>query len=166
MAICQAPLPILTPHNNINQVSLSEKMVILSSFQLLWPLCKRALWTWSSVEGGWLTFKRKVTLSISFRKPPVYVCVARVLCICVSIKGLGHLLIQFSHVWLFATPCQASQSITNSQSLLKLVSIESVKPSNHLNFCRPLLPSPSIFPSNMVFLTESVLRIRWQSIGV
>ena len=97
MAICQAPLPILTPHNNINQISLSEKMVMLSSFHLLWPLCKRVLWTWSGVEGGWLTLRRKVTSSTSFRKPPVYICVARVLCICVSIKGLGHLLIQFSH---------------------------------------------------------------------
>ena len=57
--------------------------------------------------------------------------------------------VQFSHVWLFATPwttaCQASLSITNFQSLLKLMSIESVMPSNHLILCRPLLllPNPS-----------------------
>jgi len=69
------------------------------------------------------------------------------------------------HVWLAATPWtaahQASLSITNSWSLLKLVSIESVMPSNHLIFCRPLLP-PSIFPSIRVFSNESVLRIRWR----
>ena len=64
-----------------------------------------------------------------------------------------------------ATPwtaaCQASLSITNSQSLLKLMSIESVMPSNHLVLCHPLLLLPSIFPSIRVFSNESVLRIRW-----
>ena len=69
-----------------------------------------------------------------------------------------------SHVQLFATPwtaaCQVSLSNTNSQSLLILMSIESVMPSNHLIFCHPLLP-PSIFPSVRVFSNESVLRIRW-----
>ena len=69
-----------------------------------------------------------------------------------------------SCVWLFATPWtaahQASLSITNSWSLLKLMSIESVMPSNHLVLCRPLL-QPSIFPSIRVFSNESVLRIRW-----
>ena len=52
-------------------------------------------------------------------------------------------------------------SITNSQSLLKLMSIESVMPSNHLILCHPLLLPPSIFPSVRVFSNESVLRIRW-----
>ena len=70
-----------------------------------------------------------------------------------------------SHIWLFATPWtaarQASLSITNSQSLLKLMSIELVMPSNHLIFCRPLLLPPSIFPSIGVFSNESALRIRW-----
>ena len=55
---------------------------------------------------------------------------------------------------------QASLSITNSQSLLKLMSIESVMPSNHLILCRPLLFPPSIFPSIRVFSNKSVLRIR------
>ena len=68
-----------------------------------------------------------------------------------------------SHVQFFATPwtavSQASISITNSQSLLKFMSIESVMPSNHLILCRPLLLS--IFPSIMVFFNESVLHIRW-----
>ena len=70
-----------------------------------------------------------------------------------------------SRVRLFATPwtaaCQASLSITNSQSLLKLMSIESVMPSNHLILCHPLLLLPSIFPSIRVFPNKSVLHIRW-----
>ena len=69
-----------------------------------------------------------------------------------------------SHVLLFATQwtaaCQASLSITSSQSLFKLMSIESVTPSNHLILCCPLLP-PSIFPSIRVFSNESVFHIRW-----
>ena len=69
-----------------------------------------------------------------------------------------------SHVWLFVTPwtaaCQASLSITNSQSLLKLMSIESVMPCNHLILCHPLLLLPSIFPRIRVFSSESVLHIR------
>ena len=56
---------------------------------------------------------------------------------------------------------QASLSITNSQSLLKLMSFKSVMPSNHLILCRPLLLLPSIFPSVRVFSNESVLHIRW-----
>ena len=70
-----------------------------------------------------------------------------------------------SCVQLFATPWiaayQASLSITNSRSLLKLMSVESVVPSNHLILCRPLLLPPSIFPSIRVFPNESVLHIRW-----
>ena len=70
-----------------------------------------------------------------------------------------------SRVQLFVTPwtaaCQTSLSITNSQSLLKLMSIESVMPSNYLILCRPLLLLPSIFPSIRVFSSKSVLRIRW-----
>ena len=70
-----------------------------------------------------------------------------------------------SRVPLFATPwtavCQASVSITNSRSLLRLMSIESVMPSNHLILCCPLLLLPSVFPSIRVFSNESVLHIRW-----
>ena len=70
-----------------------------------------------------------------------------------------------SHVQLFVTPWtaahQTSLSITNSQSSLRLMSTESVMPSNHLILCRPLLLPPSIFPSIRVFSNESVLRIRW-----
>ena len=70
-----------------------------------------------------------------------------------------------SHVWLSVTPwtatCQASLSFTISQSLLKLMSIESVMPSNHLILCHPLLLPLLIFPSIRVFSKESVLCIRW-----
>ena len=68
-------------------------------------------------------------------------------------------------VWLFVTPWtaahQASLSITNSQSLLKLMSIKSVMPFNHLILYRPLLLPPSIFPRIRVFSNKSVLHIRW-----
>ena len=84
---------------------------------------------------------------------------------------LASLNVQFSSVQLlsrallFATPwttaCQASLSITNSRSLLKLMSIELVMPSNHLILCHPLLLLPSIFPSIRVFSNESALHIRW-----
>ena len=77
--------------------------------------------------------------------------------------------IWFSHVRLFAIPWtaahQASLSITNSRSLLKLTSIELVMQSNHLIFCRPFLLLPSIFPSIRVFSNESGLHISGQSIG-
>ena len=73
-----------------------------------------------------------------------------------------------SHVQLFVTPWtaarQASLSMASSQSLLKLMSIELVMPSNHLIFCRPLLLPPSIFPSIRVFSNESVLCIRWPQV--
>ena len=79
-------------------------------------------------------------------------------CIFSSVQSL-------SHVRLFVTPwtaaCQASLSITNSQSLLKLMSIELVMPSNHLILCHPLLLLPSIPPSIRVFSNVSALCIRW-----
>ena len=74
------------------------------------------------------------------------------------------------HVRLFATPWtaarQASLSITNSRSLLKLMSIELVMPSNHLILCRPLLLPPSIFPSIRVYSYQLVLHVRCRSIGI
>ena len=70
-----------------------------------------------------------------------------------------------SRVWLFVTPwiaaCPVSLSSTISWNLLKLVSIESVMPSNHLVLCHPLLLLPSILPSIRVFSDESAIRIRW-----
>ena len=77
----------------------------------------------------------------------------------------GYPQFSLSHVRLFATPwtaaLQASLSITNSWSLPKLTSIESVMPSSHLILCYPLLLLPSIFPSIRVFSNESTLHIRW-----
>ena len=85
-----------------------------------------------------------------------------------TIKELKNILSSvrlLSHVWPFATPLttarQASLSITNSQSLPKLMSIESVMPSNHLTLCHLLFLLPSIFPSIRVFSNESVPFIRW-----
>ena len=76
-----------------------------------------------------------------------------------------HSVQSLNRVRLFATPwtaaCQASLSIANSWSLLKLMSIESVMPSNHLILCCSPLFLPSIFPSTRVFSNESVLSIRW-----
>ena len=82
-----------------------------------------------------------------------------------EIAHVGRCSVQsLSCVQLFA-PCtaahQASLSITNSQSLLKLTCIKSVMPSNHLILCHPLLLLPSIFPSSRIFSSDSVLQIRW-----
>ena len=82
-----------------------------------------------------------------------------------DIWGRFHSVQLLSGVWLFATPWtavhQASLSITTSRSLLKLMSIKLVMPSNHLILCHPLLLPPSVFPSLKVFSNESVLPIRW-----
>ena len=94
------------------------------------------------------------------------------MCIVMGLSNKHYLLtIQFrsiqslSHVWLFATPwtaaCQSPLSITKSQNLFKLMSIESVMPSNHLTICCSPFLLPSIFPSIRVFSNESVLYIRW-----
>ena len=84
---------------------------------------------------------------------------------CISIERSFSSVQSLSRVWLFATPwtvaCQASLCITNSRSLLKLMSVELVMPSNHLILCHPLVLLPSIFPSIRVFSNESALRIRW-----
>ena len=82
-----------------------------------------------------------------------------------KVKSFSIVVQSLSHVRLFATPwtetCQASLSITISWSLLKLMSIKLVMPSNHLILCRPLLLPPLIFPSIRVFSNKSVLPIRW-----
>ena len=75
-----------------------------------------------------------------------------------SVQKLSHVQL---HVTSWTAAHQASLSITNFQSLLKLMSIESVMQSNHLIFCRPLLHQPLIFPSIRVFSSESVLHIKW-----
>ena len=83
-----------------------------------------------------------------------------------SVEGyLRHVVQSLSHVQLFVTPLtaarQASLSITNSWSSLKLTSIKSVMPSSHLILCRPFLPLPPIPPSIRVFSNESTLHMRW-----
>ena len=103
----------------------------------------------------------------------IWICLhSSVLTILCSLKYWLILLLfsqSLSHIWLFAAPWtaayQASLSFTITHSLLKLMSIKSEMPSNHLILCRPLL-LPSIFPSIRVFSNESVLRIRWPNIGV
>ena len=77
-----------------------------------------------------------------------------------SVQSLSRVQLFAYRVQLFAA-CQASLSITRSRSLLKLMSIESVIPSNHLILCCPLLLSPSVFPSIRVFSNKSSLHIRW-----
>ena len=81
------------------------------------------------------------------------------------VVNVFHSVQSLSRVQIFETPwtvvCQASQSITISCSLLKLMSIESMMPSNHLIDCHPLLLLPSILPSIRVFYSESLLHIRW-----
>ena len=102
-----------------------------------------------------------------------YICTTMILHININNLVLTQIIIQHSHfsvhlfscVRLFVIPWtaarQASLSITNSQSLIKLMSIESVMSPNHLLLCRPLLLPPSIFPSIRVFSNESTLHIRW-----
>ena len=101
-----------------------------------------------------------------------YANLGNLTCLCLwLVQEVRYKPIQFSSVqllscvWLFVTPwnaaCQGSLSITNSLSLPKLMSIESVMPSNHVILCHSLLLLPSIFPSIRVFSHESVLRIRW-----
>ena len=99
-----------------------------------------------------------------YNAPPKVFCITRYLQICLSsVQSL-------SHVRLFATPRitarQASLSITNSQILLKLMSIESVMPSNHLILCRPLLFLPSSFPASGSFTMSQFFTSGAQSIGV
>ena len=118
----------------------------------------------------------KLLISIDFFESQIYVVIFKYKCKLrgTSLQALNISLISLlcissvqslSHVWVFATPwtaaCQASLSITNSWSLFKPISIESVMPSNHLILCHPLLPLPSIFHSIRVFSNESTLRIRW-----
>ena len=102
-------------------------------------------WSWGTYLTMWVCFTKFLNL--------------------VFIHLMFHLVQLLSRVRLFATPWtatrQASLYITNSRNLLKLMSIESVMPSNHLILCHPLLLPSSIFPSIRVFSNESVLCIRW-----
>ena len=88
----------------------------------------------------------------------ILTAVVSVICYVVVVQPLRHVQL-FAFPWTEA--CQASLSFTISQSLLKLMSIESVMPSNHLILCHPLLLLPSVFPSIRVFYSESAFHIRW-----
>ena len=105
-----------------------------------------------------------VVLFLVFEKPPS--CFPQELhqftfplTVYVQFSSVAQLCLTLCSPWTAAH--QASLSVTNSRSLLKLMSIELVIPSNHLIFCRPFLLLPSIFPSIKGFPNESVLRIRW-----
>ena len=95
-----------------------------------------------------------ISFSVSIEKPDS-----------VLILSASSSVLLFSHVWLYATPWtaanQTSLSFTISLSVLKLMSLKSVLPSNHLILCCPLLHLPSIFPSIRLFSNESALHIRW-----
>ena len=103
---------------------------------------------------------------IKFRfNSQIYIFMCEVFCLRSKLITLFGSVQLLSRVSPFVTPWttahQASLSITNSWSLLKLMSMASVMPSNHLILCRPLLLLPSIFPTIRVFSSESVLHIRW-----
>ena len=113
-----------------------------------------------------LGFGRRVGNYLDRKKSRMNLESGKIWLVCLVYLGPDFSSVQLlSHVRLFVTPWaaahQASLTITNSQSLLKLMSIRPVMPSNHLSLCRPLLLLPSIFPSIRVFSNESVLRIRW-----
>ena len=88
-------------------------------------------------------------------------CVCVCVCVCVNIPVWFSRLVMSDSATPWTAARQASLSITNSWSLLRLISIKLVMPSNHLILCCPLLLPPSIFPSIRVFSNESVLPIRW-----
>ena len=121
------------------------------------------------ISSIWEAFKFRIAPSVrELLTSNTLICVFRAQDSLVTISNwhLCLVVVQLlSHVWLFVTPwtvpCQASLSFTISWSLLKLISIESVVPSNYLILCHPLLLLPSIFPSIRVFSNESVLCIRW-----
>ena len=146
--------------NNLNIVSnYSLKGRLSNCFRLQFPL--ECLNLWSKLlpsPDTWVKFLQNnfpLTLSLEPARIPTNLCLLRSLVVLQSL----------SHARLFATPWtaagQASLSFTISQSLLKLMSIESVIPSNHLILCHPLLLLPSIFPSIKVFRKELALHIRW-----
>ena len=113
-----------------------------------------------------LGYIRIDNMELSFQRWAVFSSMMEMFYSCLAQCGICIVFVQsLSHARLFVilwrAACQASLSITNSWSLLKLMSIESVMPSNHLSLCLPLLLPPSIFPSIRVFSNESVLHIRW-----
>ena len=115
-------------------------------------------WGWRILCDGKTTILSLARVSYIMCTMKVNICHVKIV---ISVSSVQLL----SHVWFFVTSWsaahQASQSITNSRSLLKLISIELVMPSNHLILSRPLLLLPSICPSTRVFSNNSVLHIKW-----
>ena len=141
------PPPVLSGKQRADK--LSHRGTQHTSFVLCEPVAhwpKRLKWSFSEFIGRQIYF----TFMKSSQR-----CRCRGL---ISVQSL-------SHVQLFVTPWTAARQaflfITNSWNLTKLISIESVMPSNHFNLCHPLLLLPSIFPSIRVFSNESTLHIRW-----
>jgi len=129
-------------------------------------ICTSAIWDQYLVFTSWASWGLRVGSGCSLmaaRRQVFPSWVPRGLTSSLSIQFSSVLLL--SHVHLFVNPWtaarQASLSITNSQSLLKIMSIKLVMPFSHLILCRPLLLSPSIFPSISVSSNELVLRITW-----
>ena len=132
-------------------------------------------WEWSKIRNLWIQLYLKLTYLYTFYFKELICFICTQLCLdwllSLANKKRLYLLTQFSSVQslsrvrLFATPwtaaCQASLSITNSRSPLKLTSIESVMPSNHLILCRLLLLLSPLPPSIRVFANESTLCMRW-----
>ena len=118
---------------------------------------------WNPWQERWMSQLRKREQEVTFLLPFLFYLGPQ--CIRWCFPGGFSTIQSLSCVPLFVTPrtavCWVSLSITNSQSLLKLMSIESVMPSNHLVHCCPLLLLPSIFPSLRVFSKESILHMRW-----
>ena len=148
-------------------------------FETLWTVAARLLWPWDfpgkntgvgclsySKGSSWPRGRTCVYGTLKMREGLGWFTKKDLFYSLLKISSVQSL----SHVRLFVTPwiaaCQASLSITNSRSLLKLMPIESVMPSNHLILCCPLLLLPSIFPSIRVFSNESALASGGQTIGV
>ena len=104
-------------------------------------------------------------IQVNFFTDSYYLSKQSSLIICTGSYSISFISVQILSPVRFVTPWSAARqaflSFTISWSLLKLMSVESVMPSNHLVLCHPLLLLPSIFPSNRVFSSESVLHIRW-----
>ena len=136
----------------LRENSWSRRLFLTYSY----TICQQTLWLASTFvqNPSILTLSTSTTMPCPVSHLP-----------CIIISASLSSVQSLSRVQLFATPWTAahqdSLSFTNSQSLLKLVSIESVMPSSHLILCHPLLLPPSIFPSIRVFSKESVLCITW-----
>jgi len=140
------------PNSNIQRFKFLHFITNICYFPFFWFFL-------NLLESSWFTVL--LVSDVHSKLNPLYMCPLFFR----FFSHLVHSVQSFSHVWLFVTPWttahQASLPITNSRSLLKLMSIELVMPSNYLILCHPLLLLPSIFPSIRVFSNESALGIRW-----